>query len=55
MADKSADQDQKKPDSRSPSNNGDDLVVVGIGACIFIAAMIHGVMSVICHKPQKLR
>ena len=32
MADKSADQDQKKPDSRSPSNNGDDLVVVGIGA-----------------------
>ena len=32
MADKSAEQDQEKPDSRSPSNNGDDLVVVGIGA-----------------------
>src|SRR6476620_7711801 len=32
MADKSADQYQEKPDSKSPSNNADDLVVVGIGA-----------------------
>jgi len=31
MAGKSADQDQEKLDS-SPSNNRDDLVVVGIGA-----------------------
>jgi len=42
-------------DHGGPLEGWPGLVVVGIGACIFIAAMIHGVMLVICHKPQKLR